>query len=308
VTGHTNKTILFAAFFAIYFIWGTTYLAIRYAIESIPPFMMMGIRSVFAGLVLYIWGLSRGDTNATRKELPSLVIIGFLFFLVGHGILAWAEKTVPSGVAALLIAVEPIILTLFEPLFTREGRVTGRVLLGMLFGFSGIAVLVVPQGLDLKNANLLGSLGILLCTCSWAGGAIYSRVTQLPKSPFIRGGLQLLSGGIMLIVASYLLGEWHSFAFSGVTLRSWMGVSYLIVFGSIIAFSAYTWLLTVTSATRISTHTFINPVIALLVGWAIGGETLTYGMLVATLLIIVAIYLVLIRKKDGLKVAEGETT
>jgi drug/metabolite transporter (DMT)-like permease len=107
VTSHSNKTLLFAAFFAIYFIWGTTYLAIRYAIESIPPFMMMGIRSLCAGLVLYIWGLSRGDRNATRKELPSLVLIGFLFFLVGHGILAWAEKTVPSGVAALLIAVEP---------------------------------------------------------------------------------------------------------------------------------------------------------------------------------------------------------
>jgi drug/metabolite transporter (DMT)-like permease len=243
-----------------------------------------------------VWGLSRGDKNASIQELPSLILIGLLFFLVGHGILARAEKTVPSGIAALLIAVEPVIFAIFEPLFTRERHVGKRVMLGMLFGFTGIAVLVVPSGFDFKNANITGSLGILLCSCSWAVGAIYSRVTKLPSSPFITGGLQLLSGGILLMLASYILGEWSSFSFSQVTIRSWLGLIYLIVFGSIIAFSAYTWLLTVTSATRISTHTFINPVIALLVGWAIGGEALTYEMMIAALLIIVAIYLVLVRK------------
>jgi drug/metabolite transporter (DMT)-like permease len=296
LTQHTIKPRLVAAFFAIYFIWGTTYLAIRYAIETIPPFMMMGVRSLAAGIVLYTWGLARGDRHATRKELPALVLIGILFFLIGHGVLAWAEKTVPSGVAALLIAVEPVILALFEPLFTKEGHVTRRVMLGMLIGFTGIAVLVVPQGLDVKNTNLLGSLAVILCTCTWVAGAIYSRVTKLPESAFIRGGLQLLSGGILLMLASYALGEWRSFNIAEVSFRSWMGLSYLVVFGSIITFSAYTWLLSVTTATRISTHTFVNPVIALIVGWAIGGESLTIGMMVAMVLIIGAVYLVLVRK------------
>lgn len=297
ITKHISKYRLIIAFFAIYFIWGTTYLAIKYAVETIPPFMMMGIRSLIAGALLYGWGLSRGDKNASVSQLPSLLLIGFLFFLIGHGILAWAEKTVPSGVAAVLIAVEPILLALFEPLFTKEGHVGSRVMIGMMIGFAGIAFLVVPHGLDLRNANLAGSLGIIVCTSAWAGGAIYSRVIKLPTSPFITGGLQLLSGGIMLILGSLLLGEWSSFTISQVTMKSWLGLSYLIIFGSVIAFSAYTWLLTVTSATKISTHTFVNPVVALLIGWAIGGEALTMEIMIAMALIILAVYLVLFRKK-----------
>ena len=291
-----SKLKILAAFIAVYFVWGTTYLAIKYAIETIPPFLMMGMRSLLAGTVLYTWGRLRGDANVVRKELPSLILIGSLFFLIGHGVLAWAQQTVPSGVAALLIASEPIIIALFEPLFTREGRVGKRTVLGMLIGISGIAVLVMPQGLDFENANLLGSFGILIGACSWASGAIYSRVAKLPRSPLITGGLQLLFGGVLLILMSFILGEWSDFNFSQVIVRSWLGLAYLVVFGSIITFSAYTWLLTVTSATRISTHTFINPVVAVIVGWAFGGEALTREMLVAAVLIIISVYLVLFRK------------
>jgi len=291
-----SKLKILAAFIAVYFVWGTTYLAIKYAIETIPPFLMMGMRSLFAGSVLYTWGRLRGDANVTRKELPSLLLIGFLFFLVGHGVLAWSQKTVPSGVAALLIASEPLILALFEPLFTREGRVGKRTVLGMLIGISGIAVLLLPQGLDFENANLLGSFGILISASSWASGAIYARIAKLPRSPLITGGLQLLSGGVMLILASFMLGEWSAFTFSQVTIRSWLGLAYLVLFGSIITFSAYTWLLTITSATRISTHTFINPVVAVIIGWAFGGEALTVEMLIATVLIVISVYLVLFRK------------
>jgi len=291
-----SKLKILAAFVAVYFVWGTTYLAIKFAIETIPPFMMMGMRSLLAGIVLYTWGRLRGDTNVTRKELPSLLLIGSLFFLVGHGVLAWAQQTVPSGVAALLIASEPIIISLFEPFFTKEGRMGKRTLLGMLIGMSGIAVLVLPQGLDFENANLLGSFGILIGASSWASGAIYSRVAKLPRSPLITSGLQLLFGGLLLILMSFILGEWADFNISEVVVRSWLGLTYLVLFGSIITFSAYTWLLTVTSATRISTHTFINPVVAVFVGWAFGGEALTKGMLVAAVLIIISVYPVLFRK------------
>ena len=292
-----SKLKIISAFIAVYFVWGTTYLAIKYAIETIPPFMMMGMRSLIAGVVLYTWGRLRGDGNATRKELPSLILIGSLFFLIGHGALAWAQQTVPSGVAALLVASEPIIIALFEPLFTMEGRVQKRTVIGMFIGICGIAVLVVPQGLDFGKANLLGSFGILIGASSWASGAIYSRVAKLPRSPLITGGLQLLFGGVLLILMSFILGEWSDFRFSQVQVRSWLGLAYLILFGSIITFSAYTWLLTVISATRISTHTFINPVVAVLVGWAFAGEKLTKEMLIAAILIIIAVYLVLFRKK-----------
>jgi drug/metabolite transporter (DMT)-like permease len=293
---HFRKLKIFTAFVAIYFVWGTTYLAIKYAVETIPPFMMMGMRSLLAGSVIYIWGRLRGDANPTRKELPSLLIIGSLFFLIGHGVLAWAQQTVPSGVAALLVASEPVVIALFEPLFTREGRVRKRTLLGMAIGIAGIAVLILPQGFDFKNANLLGSFGILIAASSWASGAIYSRVARLPKSPLITGGLQLLFGGSLLILMSFIIGEWSGFSFSEVLVRSWLGLAYLVVFGSVIAFSAYTWLLTMTSATRISTHTFVNPVVAVFVGWAFGGEALTKGMLVAAILIGISVYLVLFRK------------
>jgi drug/metabolite transporter (DMT)-like permease len=296
ISPQQDKLKILAAFIAVYFVWGTTYLAIKYAVETIPPFLMMGIRSLSAGMVLYLWGRLRGDANPTRKELPSLLWIGILFFLVGHGMLAWAQQTVPSGVAALLVASEPIVIALFEPLFTKQGKVGKRTLLGMLIGVSGIAVLVMPQGFDFKNANLLGSIAILIGASSWASGAIYSRVAKLPRSPFISGGMQLIFGGMLLTFVSPMLGEWTAFTFSQVTMRSWLGLAYLILFGSIIAFSAYTWLLTVTSATRISTHTFINPIVAVLVGWAFAGEVLTWEMLIATMLIVFSVYLVLFRK------------
>ncbi len=308
ISQQQSKLKILAAFIAVYFVWGTTYLAIKYAIETIPPFLMMGMRSLIAGTVLYTLGRLRGDANVARKELPSLILIGSLFFLIGHGVLAWAQQTVPSGVAALLIASEPIIIALFEPLFTREGRVGKRTVLGMLIGVSGIAVLVMPQGFDFKNANLLGSFGILLSACSWASGAIYARVAKLPRSPLITGGLQLLFGGVLLIFVSSMLGEWSAFSFSQVAIRSWLGLAYLVLFGSVITFSVYTWLLTITSATRISTHTFINPVVAVIVGWAFGGEVLTREMLVATVLIVISVYLVLFQKTDTVKDAVEEAT
>ncbi len=291
-----SRLKILVAFFAVYFVWGTTYLAIKYAVETIPPFLMMAMRSLTAGAVLYAWGRLRGDANVTRKELPPLVIIGFLFFFIAHGGLAWAQQTVPSGVASLLVSIEPVIIALFEPLFTREGRVGKRTVLGMLTGIMGIAVLVLPQGLNFENASLSGTFVILLCATSWSAGAVYSRVARLPRSPLITGGTQLLAGGLMLIVVSFMSGEWSELSLAQVTFRSWSGLAYLILFGSIITFSAYTWLLTITSATRISTHTFINPVVAVLVGWAFGNEALTWELMVATVLIIISVYLVLFRK------------
>lgn len=291
-----NKIKIIAAFFAVYFIWGTTYLAIKYAVENIPPYLMMGMRSLSAGAVLYLSGRFRGDANVNRSQFLPVILIGILFFLIGHGGLAWAEKTVPSGIASLLITTEPIIIALFEPLFTGAGTVSKRTMVGMFIGLAGVSILVLPQGFNFENANITGTLVIIFCACSWSAGAIYSRIAKLPASPFITSGSQLLSGGIMLILVSSLSGELSGFSLVQVTARSWAALGYLILFGSIVAFSAYTWLLKKISATRISTHTFVNPVIAVIVGWAFGGEAITIGLLVATVLILISVYLVLFRK------------
>lgn len=294
---HPNKLKVLTAYAAIYFVWGTTYLAIRYGVETFPPFLMMGIRCIVAGSILYSWGRLRGNAGITLKNVGPILFIGILFFLIGHGILAWAEQTVPSGIAALLIASEPLWVALIESRFTNDTVLTLRVSLGLLLGISGIVLLVLPQGFDFQNANVLGSLGILLGTFSWSIGAVYARNAGLPRSPLITSGAQLLTGGVLLCVTSYILGEWTAFSFSQVSLRSTLGLAYLITFGSIVTFSAYTWLLTVTSVTRISTHTFVNPVVAMLVGWAFADEVLTRQMLLATLLIVISVCLVLFWKK-----------
>jgi drug/metabolite transporter (DMT)-like permease len=189
------------------------------------------------------------------------------------------KKTVPSGVASLLVATEPLIIAVFEPVITRGNRIGRRTILGMLTGMAGIAFLVLPKGFNFENANLTGTLVILLCASSWSIGAIYSRIANIPRSPFITGGMQLISGGVLLILMSFILNEWSGFSFQQVTARSWSGLAYLVFFGSIITFSAYTWLLSITTATRISTHNFINPVIAVIVGWAFGNEALTSEIL-----------------------------
>lgn len=294
-----NTMKVLSAFATIYFVWGTTYLAILYGVETIPPFLLMGVRCLVAGSVLYTWGRLRGDAGITRRQFGPILLIGVLFFLIGHGILAWAEKSVPTGIAALLIASEPLWVALLESRYTNDAVFNRRVAMGILLGLAGIVLLVLPQGFDFRNANVLGTFGILLGTVSWGGGSVYARNAGLPRSPLITAGAQLLAGAAFLCTASYLLGEWNDFSVSQVSLRSVFGLAYLIIFGSVITFSAYTWLLTVTSVTRISTHTFVNPVVAMLVGWAFADEALTAEMLLATLLIIAAVYLVLFRKKPA---------
>lgn len=314
-TQNPNKFKLLAAFAAIYFVWGTTYLAIRYGVETIPPFLMMGCRSLTGGLILYTWGKVRGDVGFTLNQFPPVILIGFLFFVMGHGVLAWAEQTVPSGVAALLVASEPLWVVALESYFTKDTTLNSKTILGILLGIGGIALLVLPQGFDLQNTNVLGSLGILLGTMTWSVGAVYSRNAKLPRSPLITGGGQLIVGGVLLCLTSFLLGEWETFSLSQVSMRSVIGLAYQIVFGSIVAFSSYTWLLSKVSVTKISTHTFVNPVVAMLVGWTLANEPLTEEMVFATILIVFSVYLVLFRrepsdtdKKDAVEEAVMEGT
>ena len=286
------KTLL--AFSAIYIIWGSTYLAIKYAVEAIPPFFTMGVRSLSAGLILYFWSRFRGNENLREKHLPPLFIIGTLFFLVGHGLLAWAQQHVPSGLAAVLVASEPLWIVAIESFFIRDTRVRLTGVAGLILGFTGIVFLVAStKGITSSGEDIIGSLAIVAGAFSWSIGAVYSRIANLPKSPLLTSGMELIIGGSLLLVTGFILGEGNQLQLSKLPLRSVLSLGYLITFGSVIAFSAYNWLLGHTSATRISTHTYVNPIIAVLLGWLIADEQITFALLIAAFIIIISVYLVL---------------
>jgi drug/metabolite transporter (DMT)-like permease len=291
------------AFFAIYFIWGSTYLAIKYAVETIPPFLMMGTRSLVAGTVLFFWSRCRGDEQVRKEHWPSLFIIGALFFLVGHGALAWAQQRVPSGMAALLVASEPLWIALIESSAIRNFRIGLSGVIGLVLGFVGMVVLIAPnKTFGSEQVNVMGTAAILLGTLSWSSGAVYLRVAKLPKSSILTAGVELIIGGLLLYFAAFTSGEVAYMANHSVSMRSLLALGYLILFGSIVAFTAYVWLLGQTSATRVSTHTYVNPIIAVILGWAAAQEPLSLNTMIATVIIIVSVYLVL--KKRSLKPAE----
>jgi len=293
-TGRTLDSKVLLAFFAIYFIWGSTYLAIKYAVETIPPFLMMGTRSIVAGTILFLWSRFRGDENVRKEQWPSLFIIGALFFLVGHGALAWAQQKVPSGLAALLVASEPLWIALIESSAIRNFKIGFGGVVGLVLGFVGMLVLIMPShSLGLEQTDAVGTAAILIGTLSWSSGAVYLRMAKLPKSSTLTAGVELIIGGLLLYIAAFAFGEVNYILNHSVSTRSILALGYLIIFGSIVAFTAYVWLLSKTSATRVATHTYVNPVIAVILGWAAAQEPLSLNTMIATVIIIVSVYLVL---------------
>ena len=280
------------AFAAIYIIWGSTYLAIRYAVETIPPLYTAGFRHLFAGLVLLVWALAKG-MRPTGVQLRASVIIAFFFFLLGHGTLHWAEQVVPSGQASLLIAIEPIFVFLLSSLAARTWRINGMLVAGILLGLAGVGVLVGGVAREAAvPGTTLGTVAVIVGAFSWSVGVIYSRRSYLSGNPLLLSALSLLSGAVMLIVAGTLTGEAKGFRLGQVTSRSWLAFGYLVVFGSIVAFTSYNWLLEHYSPTLVATHTYVNPIVAVLLGWAYGGELLTLKVIVAAAMVIGAVVLV----------------
>lgn len=288
-SSHRLRVIL--SFLAIYVIWGSTYLAIRWAVESIPPLYTAGFRHLVAGSVLLGWALAKG-ARPTWAQIRASVVIGFFFFLLGHGILHWAERIVPSGLASLLIAVEPIIVFLLASAASRTFRLNGLLVAGILLGLVGVGVLVGGTAVDASKGSTLAALAVLASALFWSVGIIYSRRSHLSGSPLLLSALSLLAGSVMLIVTGTLAGEAKGFSIAQVTTRSWLAWGYLVVFGSIIAFTAYNWLLEHYSPTLVATHTYVNPIVAVLLGWLYGGEPLTTRVLLATILVIAAVGLV----------------
>ena len=299
------KTLL--AFGAIYIIWGSTYLATRYAIETIPPLMMIGIRSLTAGIILYLLSRFKSKEKIKGENILPLVTLGAMFFLIGHGLLAWAQQYVPSGMAAVLVTAEPLWILGIEWFFLKDTRIKQRGIVGLFVGFSGIVYLIASTSVSTtSNNNFLASALIVVCTLSWGGGAVYSRVANVPKSPMLSSGMELIFGGTLVLITSFIIGEPSQFHLSLVTLKSIFGLLYLIIFGSVIAFSAYIWLLGNTSATRISTHTYVNPIIAVFLGWLIANEQITIALIIAAAIIIISVYLVLFDQYFGRKNKSSE--
>jgi drug/metabolite transporter (DMT)-like permease len=289
--------LLLGAFVAIYVIWGSTYLAIRYAVETIPPLITAASRHLVAGSVLFGWAWMRGF-RPSRRHWIAAVKIGALYFLVGHGLLHWAEQQVASGLAALLIATEPMIIALLAVIAGQE-RLTPMLVAGMVLGLVGVGVLMGGFG---QHGELLGIVAVLASSVAWSVGVHFSRRVGLPSDTLAASAMTLLSGSALLWVASGITGEIGQLHVAAVSLKSVLGLAYLAFFGTIIAFTAYTWLLSHISATVVSTHTYVNPIIAVLLGWALAGEPLNVRVVVATVVILGSI--VLIRR--GTHVVEVE--
>ncbi len=279
-----------AAFAAVYLIWGSTYLAIRFAIETIPPLAMAATRFLVAGGILYAWARSRGAPKPTGRQWRDAAVVGTLLLGVGNGSVVVAEQWVPSGLTALLVGSVPLWMVLVDWAWGSRARPTMRVGLGVLGGFVGMGVLVGSPGVGAGgHQELVGGLVLLAASFSWASGSIYSRHASKPPRPRLWVAMQMLTGGAALTLGSLVSGETAGLHPAEVSLKSLSALVYLIVFGALIGYAAYIWLLSVSTPARVSTYAYVNPVVALFLGWALAGEPLTYRSLLAAAIIIGAV-------------------
>ncbi len=291
---HLNHRLRIAiAFLAIYTIWGSTYLAIKIAIETIPPFLMASIRFLIAGVALYTWTRLRGAPRPTNSNWKAATIIGGLLLLGGNGGVVWAEKQVQSSVTAIFITTVPIWMALLEWRGYDHIRPKPPVIFGLIMGFAGVALLVGPQQIGGSGeVNKVGGLVLILASLSWAIGSLYSRKADLPTYPLQGTAMEMLMGGVLLGLAGLVSQEWAEFNPQAASFRSLFAFAYLVVFGSLMGFTSYVWLLKQTSAARVSTYAYVNPVVAVFLGWALASESLTLTTLLAAAIIILAVILI----------------
>ena len=293
---------IWGAMLSVYIVWGSTYLAIRFAVQSMPPFLMAGFRFLLAGAILYIWRRLRGDAPPRLVHWRSAAIVGVFLLLGGNGGVVWAEQRVVSGVAALIVGAAPLWMILID--WVRGiYRPSWVVVLGVLVGFAGIVVLVGPAELTGLHGSIdpLGAGVLLLASVFWAVGSLYSRKADLPSSALLGTAMEMLTGGAALAVVGTLTGEWSRLDLSAVTLPSLLGLGYLVIFGSLVGFTAYTWLLRVAPTTLVSTYAYVNPVVAILMGNLLASEPLTPRILLAAAVIVGAVALITFKPAFGRK-------
>ena len=281
------KTKIWIALLALYVVWGSTYLAIRFAVDTIPPFLHAGLRFLISGLILVIWRRAAGDEMPSFKQWKSLAIVGTLLLLGGNGLVSFAEQRIASGVAALIIGTVPLWLVLIEAIRPGGVRPSWRALIGLIVGFGGIYLLIGPSELTGKfQFDVLGTLTLITAAFLWSVGSIYSRSAELPKSALMTTGAEMLAGSIPIFIVSILFGEWKSFSFAQVSVQSWLALLYLIAFGSMVGFVAYIWLLQNAPVSLVATYAYVNPLVAVLLGSWFAQESLTGRTLVAAGIII----------------------
>jgi len=281
------KTKIWIALLALYIVWGSTYLAIRFAVDTIPPFLQAGLRFLISGLILVIWRRAAGDEMPSLKQWRSLAIVGTLLLLGGNGLVSFAEQRIASGVAALIIGTVPLWLVLIEAIRPGGVRPSWRALIGLIVGFGGIYLLIGPSELTGKfQFDILGTLTLITAAFLWSLGSIYSRSAELPKSALMTTGAEMLAGSIPIFIVSILFGELKSFSFAQVSGQSWLALLYLITFGSMVGFVAYIWLLQNAPVSLVATYAYVNPLVAVLLGSWFAQESLTARTLFAAGIII----------------------
>lgn len=305
-----NLALLIAAFAAVYILWGSTYLAIKYAIETLPTFLMAGTRFLTAGAILFVAARFTKDyERPTWAQWKTSFVVGTLLLLGGNGAVVLAEHYVSSSLAALLVATEPFWIVLLSWLWMKGARPNGKVALGLLIGFVGVYLLVSGQGGNSaagSSNQIFGTILIIIGTICWATGSLYGLRAPVAKSSVLASGMQMLSGGAVLFLVGTIFGEWTNFNIAAVSLNSWLGLAYLTVFGSLIAFTAYSWLLKNAEPSIVATYAYINPVIAVFLGWLIAGETFSAQMLVGAGIIVGSVVLITSHDNDKNKGDELE--
>jgi drug/metabolite transporter (DMT)-like permease len=281
-----------AAFAAVYLIWGSSYLAIRFAIETLPGFTMAGSRYLTAGLVLYLWARLRGAEPPRPRHWRSALVIGGLLLLCGNGGVVWAEQHLASGLTALLVATEPLWIASLLWLLPRGQTPRPATIVGLVVGFAGVALVALGAGEGGGAVHLPSAVVAMMAAMAWAAGSLYARGADLPRSQMLTTAIQMVAGGALLLVAGAVTGEWRTFDPAAVSGKSLGAVAYLIVFASIIAFSSYTWLLRTTPPTLVATYAYVNPLVAVLLGALLAGEGVARGTVVAGALILGAVALV----------------
>jgi drug/metabolite transporter (DMT)-like permease len=287
----TGKTLL--AFAIIYLAWGSTYLAIRIGVREVPPFLFAAMRFLVAGVILYGWMLAKGERSPTKRQWASAGLLAVLIFVLDYGLLFWAEQRVPSGLAAIMMATIPAFMALSEILFLRTQRLTLRLAVALLIGLGGVAVLM-SHSLNLggEPINTTGAIALIVGSLSWSIGSVLSRKLPLPTSKVMSSGMQMLAGGALLALASAVLGELRGFHPAAVSRAAWLSLLYLIVAGSIIGYTAYVWLIHHESPTKVGTYAYVNPVVAVLLGYFIGGEELGLRVVLGSLFVLVSVVII----------------
>jgi drug/metabolite transporter (DMT)-like permease len=285
------KTLL--AFAIIYFVWGSTFLAIRIGVREVPPLLLAAMRFLVAGLVLYGWMVARGERSPSRRQWMSVVLLALLIFVVDYGLLFWAEQRVPSGLAAVMMATIPVFIAISEILFLRTQRLTVRLSLALLIGIGGVAVLM-SHSLNLGGAPIdsAGAVALIIGSISWSIASVLTRKLPLPTSKVMSSGAQMLAGGVLLTLTAAALGEFRNFHPSTVSREAWLSLLYLIIAGSIVGFTAYVWLIHHESPTKVGTYAYVNPVVAVLLGYLLGGETLGLRTILGTLFVLISVVVI----------------